>query len=401
MFSLLAKNKFYIISEYENDFLKNFRILKLYMIGVLRSYSNVFIFSPISDIIFNKKDFMIKFIYPNKYNVYFKIYNIFSFFRKNMSFYDDHHQIDISSSLFFEIGYLSLKDLISYIIQKNKSLRYNKGIGTFDSRLSIFSPYWFSIYGNIIFGISNINLNVLNYDIEKRRVDLEYYLIRYNIMNAFNNFKKYVENHDLANARNKKLYKNIIENIEKMFFIYLEKKVKDISVSFHISRKIKNLSNILCSLHPTFNFIFFYDKYRKDFILLFDISFSITHHHLKRRDRFYNNVLMDMRFDILRTGYDVKIDLHFEFYPDNTYNNIDLNIISYDDKIHKESYKKNKDDKTYEKVLPYKDDFASEEDRNEFIDLLKSIDKDMDMIYKKSKIVLFNGIYATEAALFG
>ncbi|MEM5877865.1 MAG: hypothetical protein QXF12_03205 [Candidatus Aenigmatarchaeota archaeon] len=393
MFSLLTKNKFYIVSEYKNGFFDNLHIFRLYMLGALSSYSNVFIFSPINDIIFNKNKFMIKFIYPNKYNAYFKIYNIFSFSRQDLSIYDDQHQIDISSSLFFEIGNLSLKDLISYIIQKNKSLRYNKGIGTFDSKVSVFSPYWFSMFSNIIFGISNINLNATNYNIENRRIDLEYYLIRQNIINAFNNFKKYVENHDLTNANNKKLYNNFIENIEKLIFLSLERKIQDMVVSFHLNKRTKNLSSILCSLNPTFNFMFFYDKHRKDFILLFDISFNIIHHHLTRRDRFYNNVLMDMRFNILRTGYDVNILAYMEFYPDSTYNNIELNVLLDDNNNIKDIYKQSRDYKTYKRIIV-------DEHINTYKDFLRHIDKSMYLVYKKSKISLLNGSIAIQSNLF-
>lgn len=401
MFSLLNKNKLYFLSEVENKFIKIDALLHVYKLDMRKSYNSNWIISPLNDIILKKSGFETSFKYPNKYNLYFKVYNIFSMLRNDITFYKDMDHIYVSSNLLLDFGNFSLKDFISYVMKKDIELRYNKGFGTFDIRVATYSTYWYSIFGYIIFGVERLNLKLYGYDIEKRYVNLEYYLLRQSITNGFNNLKLYIERNELATPKNRTLYSNVLSKIERIMFFYLDKNFSDISVYFHLNKRIKTTPDMMCTLYPVFNLMFFYDKYRKDFILLFDIVFSITHNSPSNRRKFYNSILMSIGFDILRTGNDVRVKTYLEFYPDNTYNNIELNVTYNDEKIHKESYKKTKDYKTYKTVLSYKDDFISEEDKNEIINLLKSIDKDMDIIYKKSKIVFLNGAHATEITLFG
>lgn len=402
MFSLLIKNKFYFLSAIKIGFLNINKLSDIYKTGINKSYNNNVIFSPLCDLLFEKRGFQSSFIYPNKYNVYFKIYNIFSIFRKDMSFYEDNENIYVNSNLVFDLNRFSLRDFISFLInKKDVELYTSDGFGTFSTMIRIYSVSWFSLLEHMIFKISRLHLKSYGFDIEKRYVDLEYYLLRQSITNGFNEVKLYIEKDNLSNTKKVKLYKNVLSNIEKLIFYYLDKNIDDMSINFHLSKRIKKISDMICDLYPIFDLIFFYDKYRKDFILFLDIVFAINHQHPSKRNKFYNSVLMRTKFITLRAKHDVYFKTYLEFYPDSTYNNIDLNVVFYDGEIIKETYKKDRNDTVYIKILPYRYEFKSETDRKEVLDLLKSIDNDMNIIYQNLKVNFFNGGYATRTSLFG
>lgn len=380
MFSILNKSKNYLSVEIKYNILKN-----------VNHVSSVILFSPLNDIIFNKKGQEDEFLYPNKYNVYFKLYNMFSVFANDLSYCLNNPKIQISSSLFFDFHKFSLRDFLRLLLDSNKNIFYKLGLCSYVNSYMNTHIYW---SGNLSDTIIVINTNpVLYFRIapNEKSFYLDFKDIIRNIHADFNTFEILIN--EMINKYNLKKYTTLINimYIKNMFLKYLsQEKFKDLNVYFNLSDIDYNYYILQSSCYVKPNLVFLYDKYRKDFLFMYENVYSVNNYYSHSGIRFYNNDLMNLKFYMIRIGKDIELGLLFEFNPDDTYDTIRFNTINVNGESEDFVYKNNKNKKSYKNV--FKDRFTKDDEifKKLYITYLESIDLVFDKVSSESKFTMLN-----------
>ncbi|MEM5877863.1 MAG: hypothetical protein QXF12_03195 [Candidatus Aenigmatarchaeota archaeon] len=259
MFGLLNKGKNYFLLEKDN-------VMLIKNIKNKSGLSKVLIFTPLSDFIFNKIGERESFLYPQSYNVYFKIYNMFSLFVKDLSIYDNRDRINLSSDLFMNTDKSSLKYLIKYIFNKDKYLIYTKGSGSFNEKDDNAFTYWFGICSYVLLVFSSNVLTIASNNVKKILSVLDYKKMTSYIKMIFENFEVFISKKNRDNRENTRMHSDIISNIKKIVFQYLSDNFKEINVDFHLSNRIKSFKDWSSTQYLQSSLMFLYDKYEKDFV---------------------------------------------------------------------------------------------------------------------------------------
>lgn len=380
MFSILNKSKNYLLVEIKCNILKN-----------VNHVNNVILFSPLNDIIFNKKGQEDKFLYPNKYNVYFKLYNMFSVFVNDLSYHMNNPKIHISSSLFFCFYKFSLRDFLRFLLDGNKNIYYKSGLGSYFNSYMNTRIYWSSNLSNTMIVINTNPVLYFNISPNEKGFYLDFKDIIRNIHADFNTFEILIN--EMINKYNLKKYTTLINimYIKNMFLKYLsQEKFKDLNVYFNLSDIDYNYYILQSSCYVKPNLVFLYDKYRKDFLFMYENVCSVNNYYSHSGIRFYNNDLMNLKFYMIRIGKDIELGLLFEFNPDDTYNTICLNTINVNGESESFVYKNNKNKESCKNV--FKDRFTKDNEifKKLYITYLESIDLVFDKVSVESKFTMLN-----------
>lgn len=380
MFALLNKSKNYLLAEIKYNFLKN-----------VNHENNVFMFSPLNDIVFNKDKDEDEFLYPNKYNVYFKMYNIFSMFARDLSFYVNNHKANVLSSLLFDVYKFSLRDFLKSLLGSNNHLFYQIGSGThFDTDMNA-NIYWSGNLGDTMVIINKNPVLYLNISSDNKNFHLDFGDIVKNIDANFNTFNISIkEMFDKSNKGKCNILTNIVY-IKDILLKYLhEEKFKGLDIYFYLSDEDYNSYIVESSCYVKPILVFFYNKYRKDFLFIYENVYKVNNYYYQGRIRFYGNDLMYFRFYMIRVGKEIEMGIIFEFYPDYTYDKISFNIVNINGTSEEYTYNNNKEVELYEKV--FKDRFIASEERFKklYIKYLELIDSVFDRASNESKFVILN-----------